>query len=84
MTADDPCRTGRAQCGEHSSCVVEGLNFKCVCDRGSENDYREEAFEAQNALNVANCVGLYSNSLLIHSLICELWNSIQAFIDFCH
>lgn len=61
LKAEDPCRTGRSQCGQHSSCVVEGLNFKCVCDRGYETNFREDAIESQNTLNVANCVGELSD-----------------------
>jgi hypothetical protein len=31
---EDPCRSGRSKCGEHSSCLVEGDTFKCVCNPG--------------------------------------------------
>ena len=37
----DPCREGKAKCGEHSNCVVDGDEFKCICDRGYEFQYRE-------------------------------------------
>ncbi|CAG2181845.1 unnamed protein product, partial [Oppiella nova] len=47
LSADDPCRTGNAQCGTHSSCVVDGLSFKCICDRGYHTDY---VTDAQNGL----------------------------------
>ncbi|CAG2164803.1 unnamed protein product [Oppiella nova] len=47
LSADDPCRTGNAQCGTHSSCVVDGLSFKCICDRGYHTDY---VTDAQNEL----------------------------------
>lgn len=51
---EDPCREGRTKCGPHSSCVVEGQTFKCICDHGYENDYRQDV---TNELNIANCIG---------------------------
>jgi len=31
---EDPCKSGRSKCGEHSSCVSEGDSFRCVCNPG--------------------------------------------------
>lgn len=36
LEEEDPCIQGKATCGAHSSCVVEGDDFKCVCNPGSE------------------------------------------------
>ncbi|CAG2102057.1 unnamed protein product, partial [Medioppia subpectinata] len=55
LSADDPCRTGSTQCGTHSSCVVEGLSFKCICDRGYQTDF---ITDAQNELRVSNCIDI--------------------------
>lgn len=34
LELEDPCIQGRSQCGDHSSCFVEGDDFKCVCNPG--------------------------------------------------
>lgn len=31
---EDPCVEGRNSCGPHSTCVVEGNSFSCVCQTG--------------------------------------------------
>ena len=34
LEEEDPCIQGKASCGQHSSCVVDGDEFKCVCNPG--------------------------------------------------
>lgn len=34
LEEEDPCIQGRETCSEHSSCVVDGDSFKCVCNPG--------------------------------------------------
>ena len=34
LEEEDPCIQGRETCGEHSSCVIDGDDFKCVCNPG--------------------------------------------------
>lgn len=34
LEEEDPCIQGRQTCGDHSSCVVDGDSFKCVCNAG--------------------------------------------------
>ncbi|XP_012137362.2 nidogen isoform X2 [Megachile rotundata] len=41
LEEEDPCIQGRETCSEHSSCVVEGDNFKCVCNPGYQYLYEE-------------------------------------------
>ncbi|CAG9113923.1 unnamed protein product [Plutella xylostella] len=36
---DDPCIVGRASCGLHSTCVVQGNSFTCVCPSGFTQSY---------------------------------------------
>jgi len=34
LEEEDPCIEGQKICGPHSSCVVEGDSFRCVCNAG--------------------------------------------------
>lgn len=34
LEEEDPCIQGRETCTDHSSCVVDGDSFKCVCNPG--------------------------------------------------
>lgn len=34
LEEEDPCIQGQETCGIHSSCVVDGDSFKCVCHAG--------------------------------------------------
>lgn len=34
LEEEDPCIEGRKTCGAHSSCVVDGDSFRCVCNPG--------------------------------------------------
>ncbi|KAL4705359.1 hypothetical protein ACJJTC_006845 [Scirpophaga incertulas] len=36
---EDPCKEGRNTCGPHSSCIVEGSSFSCVCKTGFTSTY---------------------------------------------
>ncbi|RWS25534.1 nidogen-1-like protein, partial [Leptotrombidium deliense] len=33
---DDPCIRAKDTCGAHSTCIVDGSSFKCVCQKGFE------------------------------------------------
>ncbi|KAJ2949935.1 hypothetical protein O0L34_g11258 [Tuta absoluta] len=46
---EDPCKEGRSTCGPHSSCVVKGDSFSCVCQTG---------FSTININNVPTCVDI--------------------------
>lgn len=41
---EDPCVSGRATCGPHSSCVVKGESFACVCHTGYKSLYEGNSF----------------------------------------
>lgn len=34
LEEEDPCIQGRSTCSQHSSCIVDGDDFKCVCNPG--------------------------------------------------
>lgn len=34
VAGEDPCKENKDKCRPNSSCVVEGDEFKCICDRG--------------------------------------------------
>lgn len=40
---EDPCIIGRNSCGPHSSCVVQGSSFACVCETGFTDIYQDNA-----------------------------------------
>ncbi|XP_070160368.1 nidogen isoform X1 [Polyergus mexicanus] len=42
LEEEDPCIQGRQTCGDHSSCVVDGDNFKCICNAGYQYLYEED------------------------------------------
>ncbi|KAL6434963.1 hypothetical protein ACFW04_005251 [Cataglyphis niger] len=42
LEEEDPCIQGRQTCGDHSSCVVDGDSFKCVCNAGYQYLYEED------------------------------------------
>ncbi|XP_066603007.1 nidogen isoform X2 [Prorops nasuta] len=42
LEEEDPCIQGRETCGPHSSCVVDGDEFKCVCNPGYQYLYEED------------------------------------------
>ncbi|XP_017878833.1 nidogen-1 isoform X2 [Ceratina calcarata] len=41
LEQEDPCIQGKETCGDHSSCVVEGDEFKCICNPGYQYLYEE-------------------------------------------
>ncbi|XP_012271445.1 nidogen-2 isoform X2 [Orussus abietinus] len=42
LEEEDPCIQGRSSCGVHSSCVVDGDEFKCVCNPGYQYLYERD------------------------------------------
>ncbi|XP_011690827.1 PREDICTED: nidogen-2 isoform X3 [Wasmannia auropunctata] len=42
LEEEDPCIKGRETCDKHSSCVVDGDNFRCVCNSGYQYLYEED------------------------------------------
>ncbi|XP_071641916.1 nidogen isoform X3 [Temnothorax longispinosus] len=42
LEEEDPCIQGRQTCGDHSSCVVDGDSFRCVCNAGYQYLYEED------------------------------------------
>ncbi|CAG5058827.1 unnamed protein product [Parnassius apollo] len=39
---EDPCIEGRNKCGSHSTCVVQGDTFACVCQSGFSSQYQDD------------------------------------------
>lgn len=53
---EDPCRSGRSKCGEHSSCLVEGDTFRCVCNPGYQYLYGDnEDEESAVCVDINEC-----------------------------
>ncbi|XP_031842323.2 nidogen isoform X2 [Nomia melanderi] len=42
LEEEDPCIQGRETCTDHSSCIVDGDTFKCVCNPGYQYLYEED------------------------------------------
>ncbi|KAK9309648.1 hypothetical protein QLX08_000853 [Tetragonisca angustula] len=42
LEEEDPCIQGKETCSEHSSCIVDGDSFKCVCNPGYQYLYEED------------------------------------------
>ncbi|XP_013179565.1 PREDICTED: nidogen-1 [Papilio xuthus] len=40
---EDPCIEGKNSCGPHSTCVVQGDTFACVCQSGFSSQYRDDS-----------------------------------------
>ncbi|CAH0560102.1 unnamed protein product [Brassicogethes aeneus] len=38
---NDPCEEGRSKCGPNSSCVVDNDNYRCVCNPGYQQFFRD-------------------------------------------
>ncbi|KAJ8721700.1 hypothetical protein PYW07_002475 [Mythimna separata] len=55
---EDPCIVGRNSCGPHSSCVVQGNSFACICETGFTNIYQD---------NVLVCVDIDECASGIHN-----------------
>ncbi|XP_046738745.1 nidogen isoform X3 [Diprion similis] len=53
LEEEDPCIEGRSHCGDHSSCIVEGDNYKCVCIPGYQ--YLYEADGSLHCVDVNEC-----------------------------
>ncbi|XP_047498425.1 nidogen-like [Penaeus chinensis] len=50
----DPCVEGRRTCGQNSQCVVDGDNYRCVCERGYEEVY-DSTINKALCLDVNEC-----------------------------
>ncbi|XP_042869908.1 nidogen-like isoform X3 [Penaeus japonicus] len=50
----DPCVEGRRECGQNSQCVVDGDNYRCVCERGYEEVY-DSTINKAICLDVNEC-----------------------------
>lgn len=56
LSTEDPCKDGKYQCGENSKCIVEGDNFRCVCDQGYEYLYEDNVNgERATCLDINEC-----------------------------
>ncbi|XP_021945973.1 nidogen isoform X2 [Folsomia candida] len=42
VDGEDPCKVNKDKCGPNSSCVVEGDNYRCICNLGYEQSYTYE------------------------------------------
>ncbi|CAG7838551.1 unnamed protein product [Allacma fusca] len=52
---EDPCKENKDKCGPNSSCVVDGDNYRCICDLGYEERYN---YEDENPSATAHCVDI--------------------------
>lgn len=50
---EDPCILGRNSCGPHSTCVVQGNSFACVCETGFTKIYQDNALAC---VDIDECV----------------------------
>ncbi|XP_063989907.1 nidogen isoform X2 [Diachasmimorpha longicaudata] len=57
LEEEDPCIQGRETCGEHSSCVVDGDDFRCVCNTGYQQLYEEDG--TANCVDINECTAGY-------------------------
>ncbi|XP_012258472.2 nidogen isoform X1 [Athalia rosae] len=53
LEEEDPCIQGRTHCGDHSSCIVEGDSYKCVCNPGYQFLYEDDG--SANCVDVNEC-----------------------------
>ncbi|XP_031781812.1 nidogen isoform X2 [Nasonia vitripennis] len=54
LEEEDPCIQGRATCGYHSSCVADADSFRCVCDPGYQQLYKEDGSSSCVDINECN------------------------------
>ncbi|CAB3388254.1 Hypothetical predicted protein [Cloeon dipterum] len=52
---DDPCRENKLNCGEHSTCLVENDEAKCVCEKGYQFLY-DDGTNAPHCVDVNECI----------------------------
>ncbi|XP_015113339.1 nidogen-2 isoform X5 [Diachasma alloeum] len=57
LEEEDPCIQGRETCGEHSSCVVDGDDFRCICNTGYQQLYEEDG--TANCVDINECTAGY-------------------------
>ncbi|XP_067119899.1 nidogen [Centruroides vittatus] len=56
LTSEDPCKEGKYQCGANSKCIVEGDNFRCICDQGYEYLYEDDVNgERATCIDINEC-----------------------------
>ncbi|XP_014255919.1 nidogen-1 isoform X1 [Cimex lectularius] len=51
----DPCIEGRAQCIANSSCIADGLAFKCVCNQGFQPSNSDYSGHSTGCVDVNEC-----------------------------
>uniref|UniRef100_T1JGD6 Nidogen n=1 Tax=Strigamia maritima TaxID=126957 RepID=T1JGD6_STRMM len=54
-SGSNPCDLGKEQCGRHSSCVVEGDGFSCLCNPGFEEFYENVNGETATCVDIDEC-----------------------------
>ncbi|KAK0096570.1 hypothetical protein PV326_005114 [Microctonus aethiopoides] len=57
LEEEDPCVQGRTTCSEHSSCVVERDDFRCVCNAGYQQLYEENG--SSSCVDINECTAGY-------------------------
>ncbi|XP_034945839.1 nidogen isoform X2 [Chelonus insularis] len=57
LEEEDPCIQGRATCSDHSSCVVDGDDFRCVCNTGYQQLYEENG--SSSCVDINECTSGY-------------------------
>lgn len=57
LEEEDPCVQGRNTCSEHSSCVVERDDFRCVCNAGYQQLYEENG--SSSCVDINECTAGY-------------------------
>lgn len=53
----DPCIQGSTTCMEHSSCIVDGDDFRCICNPGYQELYEEDG--SLNCIDIDECTAGY-------------------------
>ncbi|ODM99647.1 Nidogen-1 [Orchesella cincta] len=69
VDGNDPCKENKDKCGPNSSCVVEGDNFRCICNLGYEQHYNYEATDI-NPDDPPQCVDI--NECQIGTSTCDV------------
>lgn len=57
LEEQDPCIRGRESCTQHSSCVVDGDDFRCVCNAGYQQLYEENG--SSSCVDINECTAGY-------------------------
>lgn len=57
LEEEDPCIRGRETCSQHSSCVVDADDFRCVCNSGYQQLYQQDG--SSSCVDINECTAGY-------------------------